>query len=311
MAGEAPVTRTVSSPRLPVSVLETHAELGGSRIAHRNATLPDGGAWIAAVWLHDQASAFAPGSFLQSAQTNCGVAVAKEVVTTVPLSRRMLGGGLFDLDGNLLALILPCDDRIAAIQADSVEQMIATAGAVQERVLAQYGLLIGSLSQDDRRYFKDVNGLIVREVWTPTEGDARVLSPGDIVMALNGRPVTSVEDLRPLATGAGGPSELRVQRGAKTTTLTVNAGTAPGVAAPESAEIGLASDSAPRGFRIDSVQSAGRMARAGLRAGDRLVRINGAEPRNPRHAERVIAAVPGPMLLDIERDGRRIAIVVP
>ena len=308
-AGEATMTRTIWSPRLPVTVLQANGGLRGPIIARRDAPLPDTGAWIAAVWLADQASAFAPASFLQAAQTNCGVAAAKEIVSTAALSPRMIGGGLFDLDGNLMALILPCDGRVAAIATASVEQMIALAGTVQERILARHGLLIGVLSEDERRYFNDVNGLLVREVWTPARGGHGIL-PGDIVTALNGEPVMSMDDLQPL-TQTEGRFELGVRRGATTRTLTVGEGSSSGGAAKQSADIGIEFGSPARGFRVDSVQPAGRLTRAGIKAGDRLVRINGTEPTSLRQAERAIATNGGPMLIDVEREGRRLAIVVP
>jgi S1-C subfamily serine protease len=302
------MTRTVWSPRLPFTVLDADAGLGGRRVARRDAILPDTGAWIAAVWLADRASAFAPASFLQAAQTNCGITAVREIVSTVALSPQMIGGGLFDLDGNLMALILPCDDRIAAIATGSVERMIALARTVQERILARHGLLIGPLSQDERRYFTDVNGLLVREVWAPAAGGDAIL-PGDIVTAVNGHPVTSMDDLRPLA-DTDGPFELGVRRGTTTRKLTVAPGSS-GQAAPGGADTGIDFDSPARGLRIDALQPAARMARAGIRAGDRLVRINGAEPRSVRQAQRALATSSGPMLIDVEREGRRLAIVVP
>lgn len=309
IAGETTMTKTVWSPRLPITVLQADGALRGPVIARRDVPLPDTGAWVVAVWLTEQTSAFAPASFLQAAQTNCGVAAAKEIVSTAALSSRMIGGGLFDLDANLMAMILPCDGRVAAIATASVEQMIALAGTAQERILARHGLLMGVLSQDERRYFNDVNGLLVREVWTPGTGGHAIL-PGDIVTALNGEPVTSMDDLQRL-TQTEGPFELDVRRGMTTRTLTVGAGSFSGGAAPESPDIGIQFDSPARGFRVDSVQPAGRLTRAGIKAGDRLVRINGTEPTSLRQAERVIATNGGPMLIDVEREGRRLAIVVP
>jgi hypothetical protein len=307
-AGKTTMRRDVWSPRLPVTVLGAAARPGGATVARRDASLPGTGAWIAAVWLAQQTPAFVPAHFLQTTQTNCGVAAATEIVSTVSLVPAMIGGGLFDLDVNLLAVILPCGGRVTAVATASVEEMIATAGTVQERILARHGLLIGPLSQDERRYFDEAHGLLVREVWTPVGGDG--ILPGDTVTSLNGDPVTTLDDLQPL-TVADGAFQLGVRRADRKRTVTVGAGSAPGGGVPRRAEAGIALEAPARGFRIDSVPPAGRMARAGLRPGDRLVRINGTEPASLRQAERAIAGDRGPMLIDVEREGRRLAIVVP
>jgi S1-C subfamily serine protease len=308
-AGKRETMRTVCSPRLPVTVLAAAGPLGGATVARRDASFPGPGEWIAAVWLTEQTPAFVPASFLQARPTKCGVTAATEIVSTASLLPPMVGGGLFDLDGNLLAVILPCGDRIAAMATRTVEEMIAAAGTVQERLLARHGLLIGPLSQDERRYFDEMDGLLVREVWRPVDGGDAIL-PGDTVTSLNGRPVTTLDDLQPM-TEADGAFELGVRRGAKTRTVPVGTGSPAGRGVPPGADIGLELEPPARGFRIDSVQPEGRMARAGVRPGDRLVRINGTEPASLRQAERAIAGDRGPMLIDVERDGRRVAIAVP
>jgi C-terminal processing protease CtpA/Prc len=71
-------------------------------------------------------------------------------------------------------------------------------------------------------------------------------------------------------------------------------------------------ESAPKTYRIESVLPDGPAARAGIQPGDRLVRINRAEPRNAEQVMRAMtAATRGPLLLEIERDQRRIAVVIP
>jgi hypothetical protein len=42
-----------------------------------------------------------------------------------------------------------------------------------------------------------------------------------------------------------------------------------------------------------------------------VLRLNGVEPKTVERAERAIASAQGPMLLEVERGRRRIAIVVP
>jgi hypothetical protein len=304
----APIS--VWSRRVPVTVLAAEPGLDGSTVAPRNATLPQAGDSIVAVWLVNKSAVFAPGSFLHFTQTACGPAAVKELVSTLPLSEGMIGGGVFDLDSALLAVILPCDSRIVAIDVASIEPMIVRASSIQEGVLVRHGLLIDPLTEVDRRYFQDRNGLLVREVWETREETAAV-RVGDLVVSLNGNAVASLDDLRSLATAPAGPFELGVQRGADTRTVVVDAGPTPGAAAAEDTGVGLEFVAASRGFQIDTVLPNGRMARAGVQAGDRVLRLNGVEPKTVQRAERAIASAQGPMLLEVERGRRRIAIVVP
>jgi len=157
-----------------------------------------------------------------------------------------------------------------------------------------------------------VGGLFVREVWIDTSADAAGLRAGDRVVALNGEPVNTIDDLRPLANPADGPFSLRVQRGRNSETLTLDSGSAPAAPASDRQTLGLSVGSSTPAYRIDAVAPGSRAARAGLEPGDRLLRINGSEPRNPDEMERMIAAPSStPVMLEVERDARRIALVIP
>jgi membrane-associated protease RseP (regulator of RpoE activity) len=309
-SAETRVVLTARSRRVPVTVLEAEHGFGGANAVRRATMGPQVGDPTVAVWLANKTAVFAPGSFLQSTQTTCGPAAVKEMVSTVSLSRDMVGGGLFDLDAAFLAMILPCDGRVVAVDAASIEPMIARASTIQEQVLTRYGLLVDPLTQADRRYFQDRDGLLVREVWEPGGASAAVRA-GDIVVSLDGNPVASFDELRPLTAATDRAFELGVQRGANAITVTIGGGSTRDSGAAQETSIGFQFEAVTPGFRIDAVSPDGRMARAGIQAGDRLLRLNGAEPTTVQRAERTIAAAQKPLLLEVERDRRRIAIVVP
>jgi len=301
-----------SSRRLPLSVLEV--SLGPpARVPRRAASMPKTGDWVIAVWQTDDAPAFAAANFRQVVSASCGIAPANELTAGIQLNRAMTGGGVFNMDGELLAVILPCGDRIAAIEPSSVDEMLRRITTIEERLLARYGLLFSSFSEDERRYFSDTDGLLLREVWMGTRGDAAGFRAGDVVVALNAHAVAGIDDLRPLTTPSGAAFELTVRRGSKTQTVMLEPGAAtPGAPSENVARVGVVIDPATPTFRIDSVLPDSRAARAGVKAGDVLRRINHVEPRTRAQADRAVrSATSTPILLEVERDQRRLAIVIP
>jgi membrane-associated protease RseP (regulator of RpoE activity) len=76
--------------------------------------------------------------------------------------------------------------------------------------------------------------------------------------------------------------------------------------------LGLFIEPASPAFRIDRVAPESPAARAGVRPGDELLRINHVEPRTRAQVERALKrSTAGPTLLEIARGTRRIAILIP
>jgi serine protease DegQ len=303
---------TISGPNLPLAVFEVTGDVRRLNVARRAAALPEAGQWIVALWRSNDAPAFAATNFRQSAATTCGLAPAREVVSNLSLTRLMLGGGLFNIDGELLAVILSCDDHIAAIHTSSVAELLNRADTLEQRLLARYGVAFGRLSEDERRYFKDGDGMLVREVWNGSVGDAAGLWPGDLVTSVNGQPLAGLEGLQAAAVSPAAPLQLRAARGTRTVTLTLGADARPAAIVPEQRDVGLIMAPSSATYRIDAVVPDSRAARAGLRPGDRLVRIDRMAPRSAEQVRRILRArAAAPMLLEVARDARRIAIVLP
>jgi S1-C subfamily serine protease len=301
-----------SSRRLPLSHLEVTLGPPG-RMPRRAASLPQVGDWILVVWQTDQAPAFAAANFRQIASTTCGIAHVQEFIASIPLTGPMTGGGIFDMDGELLAVVLPCGNRVAAIESASVDDIIKRVGTVEERLLARYGVLFSSISPEERHYFSATNGLLVRELWMRTRADAAGFQAGDVVVALNDHPLTGIDDLRPLTATSEAAFELSVLRGSKTQTITfdTSAGT-PGVLTATDAGLGVVLESPTAAFRIQAVLPDSRAAHAGVEVGDILRRINSVEPRTRAQADRAVrGATSKPILLEVERGRRRLAIVIP
>ena len=96
-----------------------------------------------------------------------------------------------------------------------------------------------------------------------------------------------------------------IRRGAKRLTIDLSVR---GAAAATGA---LTWEPAVQGFRLDGIAAGGWAAQAGLEAGDRVVRIDRSEPRSIDDVRRRLGdEKPPPMLIEVERDGRLIAILV-
>lgn len=308
-AGERAV-ETTSSPRLPVALLEVNPA-SATPPARRATRVPQPGEWVVAVWLTGDAPAFSSGTFEQETRTSCGMTSASELTVSIRLTGAMTGGGLFNLDGELLAVILPCNERVGALTPPSIDGMLQQVATLEERLLARFGMLVSALSSDDRLYFSDATGLLVREVWNGSRGDLAGLNPGDVVVALNDVAIAAIDDLWLLAADPAPNSRLTVRRGSTTRTFVLEA---PGALAgrPVSTDRGIVLESASPRFRIDGLAAGSAGARAGIRPGDVLRRINHVEPTTSAQAAHVLTSDPSrPLLLEIERKERRLAIVVP
>jgi len=300
-------------PRVPLAAVAIGDELVGLRQVITATSIPETGSWALAVWRAGRDRSFAPGNYLQSAFATCGERRVEEVVSSLVLTPMMVGGGLFDIDGGLLAVILPCGDRVAAIATSSVAAILTQADTSGQRVLARYGLVIGALSDDEAAYFTLNDGVMVREVWTGYLGAEAGLLPGDIIEALDGTVVTAPGDVQALGEPPGEQAlELSVRRGETVLTIVLAATDIEAVletAATPGA--GLVWDVPPEPYRIDAVIPDSRAAVAGIEPGDRLVRIDHAEPRSLAQVQQIFAdTVTLPVLLDIERGERRLAVLV-
>ena len=105
-------------------------------------------------------------------------------------------------------------ERFTAKLGELTEPKVASAAGGKADT-GQLGLAVRPLTADERREAEVAGGLVVEGVNGPA---ARAgLQPGDVILALNGKPVKSVEELRALVGNNGGKSNgknvaLLVQR---------------------------------------------------------------------------------------------------
>jgi S1-C subfamily serine protease len=303
------VTRSVAGPELPLAAYELPGETPrvSDHIAEAGTLEP--AEWVLAVWHREGNLAFNPGHYLETRATRCDELAAEEVRTSLALSSEMAGGGLFDLDGALVAVILPCGEGHAALSPPSVSRLIRAGRSLEGQLLALYGMRTAPVTEGLRRHLGVENGALVSEVWTGHLAAEVGLRPGDVIVELGGHEVGSSQDLQPLLL----PPELgmrlvRARRGRRTVEVDLSAPSGP-PALPKGEDHGIRLASGPAGFPIGSVSPGSPADEAGLRTGDQIVRVDDVEPRSAAELRRVLARR-RPAFVEIERGGRRLGMLL-
>jgi serine protease Do len=155
--------------------------------------------WVVAVWRADAgATTFSSGLLQGRGQTRCREADVREWLVAFALKPEMAGGGLFDLNGDLLGVIVDCGARYSVISTESINAALVQAEGLEERILGRYGLKLTSLGAAEREYFDAEVAVLVSEVWKGYPGDEAGLEPGDVIESLDSEPVFMLHDLEKL-----------------------------------------------------------------------------------------------------------------
>lgn len=302
-------TRSVAGPQLPLAAYELPGDTLWVSASFEEAGTLGPAEWVLAVWHREGDLAFSPGHYLEIRPATCGEIPVDEVLTSQALSSEMAGGGLFDLDGALVAVILPCGEGHAALSPSSVASLIQAGRGLEGQLLALYGMRTTAVTEGFQTHFGVEAGAVVSEVWTGHLAAAAGLRPGDIIVGLGDHVVGSPLDLQPLLL----PPELgmhlvRARRGRRTIEVDVSARVG-SPAATDREDHGVRLASGPVGLPIGSVSPGSRADEAGLRTGDQIIRIDDIEPRNAAEFRRVLARR-RPAFVEIERGGRRLGLLL-
>jgi S1-C subfamily serine protease len=282
-----------------------------SALAPAKTTLPESlrtGMWIVQVSRSPEGRhIFTPGVYSGTVSAVCGETQFQEIQTSLPFSKSMLGGGLFDADGNLVAVVSDCGGRYVAVTVESVLPAIAQANTLAAQLLHRHGLRVTTMNEQSSAYFKCSAGALVTEVWNGRPANRAGLRPGDIVVGVEDEAVRTPDDLRRLVLPAAYPSvSLKVVRYGKTLSLSLSmAGHASANA--DSGEAGIFLSSPRSGYVIEAVAAGSRAERAGIEAGDRLLEVNGSSLRSLSAARRLLSSKnQGPAYVVVERNGRKL-----
>ncbi len=157
-----------------------------------------------------------------------GRRIAGSYEHTAPLLPGSSGGPLLTADGDLLGvnthrigegfyLAIPADDDLHR----RVEALAAGEEATRPRL--GVGLAPAEVGRQLRRAvgLDEVDGLLVRSVEEASPAAAGGIREGDLLVAVGGRPVPTVDDLHAILESASGELEVQLLRGADEVTLTV------------------------------------------------------------------------------------------
>ncbi len=259
-----------------------------------------------------------------------------------PINQGNSGGPLFDQSGAVIgvnsAIYSPTGGNVGigfSIPSDMakgiVAQLIAT-GTVERGWL---GVSIGPVTQDiaNSLNLAAAKGAMVQGVTDGSPAAKAGVKEGDIILHYGDREITHVQDLtRAVAdTKAGTTRDLRIMRDGRAQTLKVNidalkdetakpqlasASTAPSSAATlDLAELGLGLAARDGGLVVASVKVNSPASDAGIRVGDKLVKVNQTNATTAEAAKKAVDEAKkqnrNAVLLQLQRNETRFFVGVP
>lgn len=313
--GVVPVVVRIGGPHLPVVFLQAPVNTEFTRGNYRAAETLRMGEWLLAVARQPNGGfLFTPGWYTGRVTTRCGEVSFQRISTDQSYAANLLGGGVFDMDGGLVAVIVACGDGYAAMSVDDISTTLGAENSLESQLLYRYGMKTEPLSDDDlRAYFRAEQGLWVSEVWKGYPAHTAGLLPGDLLTALDEVPVTILQDLEPLTRpGPDSVFQLQVRRGRETASIQLRGGeNRPAVSDGASTAAGIFLGNAEAGYRIGSVEPSSPAALAGIRPGDRLLRIGNTAVTGPAVVRRLLGSPNRrPMLAVAARGQKLVALLI-
>lgn len=251
------------------------------------------------------------------------------------------GGALVTQDGKLVGINTAILSRSGgnvgigfAIPIDMVQyvtKQLAETGKVQR---GRLGVFIQDVTPDiaEAMNLKSVGGALVSRVAPGSSAEKAGLRPGDVITALNGKPVVNGADLRNRV-GLMPPSsqvELSVLRDGKETKVTSTLGQAEVAEAEKPAPeakaeaggrlAGATLATLPKehplagkvdGVFVQAVAPTSKVAQAGIQAGDIIVTANQKPVKTPEDLQRIAKEVGDkPLLLNVRRGDGALFVVL-
>ncbi|KVK88977.1 peptidase [Burkholderia ubonensis] len=252
----------------------------------------------------------------------------------VPINPGNSGGPLFSLDGRVIAINSMIYSKTGGYQGLSFAIPIDLALDVKDQLLrtgkvtrGRLGVALQEVSDALARSFglPNPDGALVTMVEPGGPGAQAGLQAGDVVLAIDGKPVADSADLLGTVAGMrpGHRADLLVWRAghARHLQATVGAfdsGVASNGDAQALARFGLAlrpaSEQERRQLGVSQAlvieQASGQAARAGLRAGDVVLSVNGAPAANAGALIGELDRARGTIALLVQRGGTRLYVPV-
>jgi Do/DeqQ family serine protease len=236
------------------------------------------------------------------------------------------GGALVNLAGQLVGINSMIYSPSGASAGLGFAIPSNLAADVMKQLIAHGRVVRGSLGVDVQDLTPRVaaalgiqagRGALITEVVPGSPAARAGLKPGDLVVSVNGKPVSDAQDLRNLQAlePLGSTLRMGVERGGKhveiDARLTANANLVQGamldprLSGAAFAELpGELREQGLAGVKVDNVAGDSRAARNGLASGDVVIGINRVETPNLDALRRAFAAHPRRLLVTVVRDGQ-------
>jgi len=267
------------------------------------ASAPAHGEWLVAVSASQNGlPAFRPGVFNGVAEANCGL-VGEKLSTTIPLSGDMAGSGVFDLDVRLVGVVTSCDEGLAVVPLREIQR--ASNAATAEPLLTLYGMAVSADIATWKERDPRASGVVATEVWDSWPADVAGIEAGDLIVAIDGQAVVSEQQADSLLAGST-PHTLDVRQGRRTKRVPLQP-----VSAMQPVVKGASMEEPAPGVGIARVTLGSSAARAGIRGGDRILQIDGAEATAAAVKEAIVPfRAASATTVVLRRGSRRLAVVV-
>ncbi|KFG96757.1 peptidase [Burkholderia paludis] len=254
--------------------------------------------------------------------------------TDVPINPGNSGGPLFDLDGRVIAINSMIFSKTGGYQGLAFAIPIDIALDVKDQLLrtgkvtrGRLGVALQEVSQALARSFglASPDGALITVVEPDGPAARAGLQPGDVVLALDGRPVAESADLLGMVAGmrARRQADLLVWRAGRAmhvsaTIDTFDSGTGAAGGEPGPARFGLALRAATEqerqrlgvGQALVVEQASGLAARAGLQPGDVVLSVNGTPVASVAALMTEIDAARGNVALLVQRGAARLYVPI-
>lgn len=302
---------TTAGPHLPLAILTTSMERPPLRLERVAAAGFPAGSWMLALWrAADGSLAWAEGQYLQNRRTNCGdLMPAQTLASTIELSPRMAGAGVFDIDGLLVGVVGRCDAGLAILGVQAIELLSGRTNSLEDQLLERYGMRIGAPDDAEKSALRIRQGLLVREVWKGYQGYASGLRPGDVILSVDGAELTSPDDLQPWVLPVA-REVFDLQVAAQGSRRTVSLRARPQVE-PQFPASGVLLAEADPGVLISQVAGDSPFAALGAREGDRLLAFDGRTVDDAAAARRYLERAAGAVWATFSREERVWGALMP
>ncbi len=302
---EVELLTSVAAPHLPYVLLQ--APLDAVVSERRPVRLYPWGSWLLAVWRSRAGGLrYAPGNLFGVMEQRCGEVEVLEVLTNLELGSLQAGAGIFSLDAGLLAVVLDCAGTLIAVEAGALELQARSVTATQDLLPQRYGMWLAEADAGELEFFGRPRGVVIREIWWGHRAHEAGLRPGDMILAVDGSPVSSLPDLGSLVLPVSRELfDLLVWRARREIRLSLQARP---VAAAAVATGGFAPPA--EGLLLGPVMSGSLAERTGARPGDRLLAVNQKPARSYSDLEAALGAAGRRAHLVFERRGRIWGVLV-